>query len=154
MRRVKNLTYEAPLLSGVLSASRSKGNTRGVLEYIGRYTHRVAISNSRILKVENGKVTFRYLDREDGYKKKEETISGVAFLECFLEHIMTPYYRRIRHFWFLANRKKKKNSATIRAQFGVKIEEIAKRTRAEILKKLGVKNHFCIVNIVVVLWSL
>ncbi len=118
----------------VVYAKQAFGSPENVLEYLGRYTHRVAISNYRIIKVDDKMVTFSWLDREDNYTKKLTTITGVAFLERFLEHIMTPYYRRIRHLGFLANRNKKKNLKTIRVQFKVKIEEIKKRSRADVLK--------------------
>lgn len=119
----------------VVYAKQAFGSPENVLEYLGRYTHRVAISNYRILKVDDKSVTFSWLDREDNYTRKEETISGVAFLERFLEHIMPPRFRRIRHYGILANRAKKQNIAIIREQLDVVCEEIVKRTRAEILKE-------------------
>ena len=118
----------------VVYAKKAFGSPASVIEYLGRYTHRVAISNGRILKVDDENVTFQWLDRENGYEKRVECIPGVVFLERFVEHIMPPRFRRIRYYGFLANRKKKENIATIREQFGLAIRLQAKRTRAEVLK--------------------
>lgn len=120
----------------VVYAKKAFGSPESVLEYLGRYTHRVAISNYRILKVDDKMVTFSYLDRKNGYKRQVSTISGVVFLERFIEHIVPPYFRRIRHLGFLGNRSKKRNIEIIRKQFGIIIEYIKKRTKAEILKAL------------------
>jgi hypothetical protein len=79
-----------------------------VLDYLGRYTHRVAIANHRIVKVENGLVTFRYRDRTDGDKCKLMTIAVEEFIRRFLLHVIPESYVRIRHFGFLANRCKKR----------------------------------------------
>jgi hypothetical protein len=84
----------------VVYAKQAFGSPESVVEYLGRYTHRVAISNARILKVTETHVTFSWCDRENGYQKKTETISGVEFLNRFLDHIVPPYFRRIRHLGF------------------------------------------------------
>src|SRR5580704_2628252 len=68
------------------------------------YTHRVAISNHRILSVENGNVTFRWRDYKHGSKKRKMTIPACEFLRRFLLHVLPKSFVRIRHFGFLANR--------------------------------------------------
>ena len=78
-----------------------------VLDYLGRYTHRVAIANHRIVKVEAGSVTFRYRDRSDGDKCKQMTIAVDEFIRRFLLHVLPDSFVRIRHYGFLANRCKK-----------------------------------------------
>lgn len=80
-----------------------------VLKYLGRYTHRIAISNNRILSVEHGKVTFTYKDRSQNNKSKTMTLSADEFIRRYLLHALPKRYTRIRHFGFLSNRVKKKN---------------------------------------------
>jgi hypothetical protein len=75
-----------------------------VLQYLARYTHRVAISNQRLLALENGQVTFRYKDYQRGYRLRTMTLDAVEFLRRFLLHILPRGFQRIRHFGFLANR--------------------------------------------------
>jgi hypothetical protein len=81
-----------------------------VLDYLGRYTHRVAISNNRIVSCDNGKVTFTYKDRKTGQTGKE-TIDAVEFIRRFLLHVLPQRFMRIRHYGFLSNRNKKANVA-------------------------------------------
>jgi len=80
-----------------------------VLDYIGRYTHRVALSNNRIVNVEDGKVTFTYRDRKNADVKKTMTLTAEKFIRRFLLHVLPQGFVRIRHFGFLSNRYKKKN---------------------------------------------
>jgi len=90
-----------------------------VLEYLGRYTHRVAISNHRIVNVENGLVTFRYRDRRGRDKLKQTTIAAQEFVRRFLLHVIPHSYKRIRHFGFLANRCKKRDLTRCRELLGL-----------------------------------
>jgi hypothetical protein len=90
-----------------------------VLDYLGRYTHRVAIANHRIVKVEDGLVTFRYRDRTDGDKCKQMTIAAPEFIRRFLLHVIPDSYKRIRHFGFLANRCKKRDLIRCRELLGL-----------------------------------
>lgn len=85
-----------------------------VIEYLGRYTHRVAISNNRIKKITKTHVTFSYIDRNDNNTKKEITLRGPDFLKRFILHILPHGYTRIRHFGFLSSRNKVKALALIR----------------------------------------
>ena len=78
-----------------------------MLDYFGRYTHRVALSNDRILKVEKGQVTFSYRDRSHGEQKKILTLEAQEFIRRFLPLVLPEGFMRIRHFDFLANRSKK-----------------------------------------------
>jgi len=89
-----------------------------VLEYVGRYTHRVAISNNRILSLENGDVTFAYRDRKKG-TMEEMTIDAVEFIRRFLLHVLPKKFMRIRHIGLLANRWKKDNLRICRNLLGV-----------------------------------
>jgi hypothetical protein len=77
-----------------------------VLQYLARYTHRVAISNHRLISFEAGKVTFRYKDYAHGNKKRKMTLTADEFLRRFLLHVLPRGFVRIRHFGFLANRSR------------------------------------------------
>ncbi|CAI3658181.1 IS91 family transposase [Clostridium neonatale] len=77
-----------------------------VVEYLGRYTHRVAISNTRILSIDNGTVTFKWRDYKDKNKYKVMTISADEFIRRFLIHILPSGFMKIRHYGLLGNRNK------------------------------------------------
>jgi hypothetical protein len=81
-------------------------NASKVIEYLGRYTHRVAISNHRILKLENGMVTFSWRDYRDNNKTKAMTVTAAEFIRRFLLHILPSGFRKIRHYGILASRDK------------------------------------------------
>jgi hypothetical protein len=117
----------------VVYAKQAFGTPESVLEYLGRYTHRVAISNHRILKVTDTHVIFSWLNREEGYRKEIETLPGVEFLERFLDHIVPPCFRRIRHMGFLSNRNKKIALEDIRKQILTHYTEYPRLTRAQVL---------------------
>ena len=74
-----------------------------VLKYLSRYTHKIAISNSRILSFKDGVVTFRYNDRADGNRPKTVSLGAVEFLKRFLLHVVPSGFTRIRYFGFLSN---------------------------------------------------
>lgn len=81
----------------------SLGGPTQTLDYLGRYTHRIAISNSRLLELENGHVHFRYRDRRDGDRLKELALPAEEFIRRFLQHVLPKNFVRLRHFGFLAN---------------------------------------------------
>lgn len=88
----------------VVYAKRPFGGPEHVLRYLGGYTHRVAISNHRLVAFEQGKVTFRWRDSACKNKKRRMTISADEFLRRFLLHLLPGGFVRIRNFGFLANR--------------------------------------------------
>jgi putative transposase/transposase-like zinc-binding protein len=98
----------------IVYAKQPFGSPHTVLDYLGRYTHRVALSNDRIVQVENGKVTLSYQDRKDGSRKKTITLEAPEFIRRFLLHVLPDGFMRIRHFGFLANRAKKQALAQCR----------------------------------------
>ena len=100
--------------SWVVYAKKPFGSPAKVLDYLGRYTHRVALSNDRILEVENGKVTLSYRDRKNRERKKIMTLEAQEFIRRFLLHVLPDGFMRIRHFGFLANRSKKQALARCR----------------------------------------
>ena len=83
------------------------GGPEYVLQYLGRYTHRVAISNHRLVSFADGQVTFRWRDSADHNKQKLRPLPVNEFLSRFLLHILPQGFVRIRHFGFLANRRRK-----------------------------------------------
>ncbi len=95
-----------------------KGKTENVIEYIGRYSFRVAISNERIKDISNGKVTFEYKDYKDESKIKLMTISAEEFIRRFLLHVLPSRFTKIRHFGLLANRNRKTIIALCRILIG------------------------------------
>ena len=86
----------------VVYAKPPLGGPKKVLEYLGRYTHRVAISNSRLLAIEDQQVTFAWKDYRDG-QKKQMTVTADEFIRRFLLHSLPPGFQRIRYYGFLAN---------------------------------------------------
>ena len=77
-----------------------------VFEYLGRYTHKIAISNARIKEVTNTHVSFEYTDRADNYKKKIRRVEGVKFIKLFLQHVLPKQFMKIRNYGFLSSRNK------------------------------------------------
>jgi hypothetical protein len=81
-------------------------NPIAVIEYLGRYTHKVAITNCRIVKFENGNVTFKYRDNKDNGKEKELTITAQKFVSRFLQHVLPTGFQKIRYIGIHSNRNK------------------------------------------------
>src|SRR5437870_2588635 len=102
----------------VVYAKKPFGSPQTVLDYLGRYTHRVALSNDRILKVQNGEVTFTYRDRKDKDRLKTMTLDAEEFIRRFLLHVLPDGFMRVRHFGFLANRSKKQTLTQCRKLLG------------------------------------
>ncbi len=88
----------------VVYAKRPFGGPKQVIEYLGRYTHKVAISNHRIKSIEKGKVSFGYKDYADSSLQKEMTLDATEFLRRFCLHILPKGFRKMRHYGFLSNR--------------------------------------------------
>ena len=95
------------------------GGPRQVLKYLARYTHRVAISNQRLLSFDGEKVTFRWKDYADGNRQKVMTLRGEEFIRRFLLHVLPKGFMRIRYYGFLGSRHGKENLALIRRLLGV-----------------------------------
>jgi hypothetical protein len=88
----------------VVYAKPAFGGPTQVLRYLGRYTHRIAISNHRLLAFDGERVTFRWKDYAHGGKQRKMTLLGTEFLRRFFLHVLPQGFVRIRHFGFLANR--------------------------------------------------
>ena len=91
-----------------------KGSPENVIEYIGRYSFRVAISNERIKNINDGNITFEYKDYKDHSKIKEMTITAEEFIRRFLLHVLPSHFTKIKHYGLLSNKNKKNNIALCR----------------------------------------
>jgi hypothetical protein len=100
-------------------AKRPFGGPEQVLEYLSRYTHRVAISNRRIVSFADHKVTFQWRDYSDGNRSKLSTLDALEFLRRFLMHVLPDRFVRIRYFGFLGNRHRRRNIQLARTLIGV-----------------------------------
>ena len=107
----------------VVYAKRPFGGPEQVLAYLGRYTHRVGISNSRLVSMENGKVAFRWKDYRHHAKSKLMTLEADEFIRRFLLHTLPDGFHRIRHYGFLANGHRDKKLALCRRLLGERSPE-------------------------------
>lgn len=99
----------------VVYAKRPFGGPQQVLDYLGRYTHRVAISNNRLPGLQDGRVTFSWKDYRDGDKTKEMTLDACEFIRRFLLHVLPDGFQKIRYFGLMANRHRATNLALCRS---------------------------------------
>jgi predicted Zn-ribbon and HTH transcriptional regulator len=122
----------------IVYAKKPFGSPHTVLDYLGRYTHRVALSNDRILSVEDGQVTFSYRDRKDKDRLKSMSLDAEEFIRRFLLHVLPDGFMRIRHFGFLANRIKKHALPQCRKLLGLDpaLPQIPKRSAQDLLREL------------------
>ena len=120
---------------------------KGVLQYLGRYTHRIAISNNRILANQNGKVSFLWRDYADDNRQKTMTLKADEFIRRFLLHVLPHRFVRIRHFGLLANRNRKDNIALCREILADKSspkENLKKETwQEQLLRIAGIDVTIC-----------
>lgn len=123
--------------SWVVYAKAPFAGPESVIEYLGRYTHKTAISNHRLQGVEEGKITFRYKDYRNGSKQKSMQLAAMEFLRRFCLHILPPGFRRMRHYGILSNFHKAKALAAARASLGVDPATLPpKKPRAERVRDL------------------
>jgi hypothetical protein len=125
----------APLrrVEWVVYAKRPFGGPEAVLAYLARYTHRVAIANSRLIAIDDNIVTFRWKDYRaraasaggDAWMKKSMTLPAFEFIRRFLLHVLPDGFHRIRHYGFLASGRRVANIAKIRSVLGVHQAEAA-----------------------------
>ena len=102
--RFRSLCERLRRTSWVVYAKPPFGGPEQVLKYLARYTHRVAIANSRITAIDSDSVSFRYQDYARGHRNRVMTLAAVEFLRRFLQHVLPERFVRIRHYGFLANR--------------------------------------------------
>lgn len=94
-------------------------NVEEVIDYLGRYTHRVAISNNRLLKLEANQITFQYRDRSNNDIIKLMTLEASEFIRRFLLHILPDGFVKIRHYGLLSSRNRKNKLTRCMALLGV-----------------------------------
>lgn len=128
-------------------------SAKHVVKYLGRYTHRIAISNARIKKYEDNKVTFSYKDYSDHNQIKEMTLDDTEFFRRYMMHVLPPNFMKIRHYGFLGNRNKEERIKAVRTATNTKnpgpllidyeqiISDILKRD-VSICIKCGQKRHY------------
>jgi hypothetical protein len=121
--RWKNLLDNLYRLQWVVYAKAPFAGPEHVYRYLGRYTHRVAISNHRLVSLTEGKVQFHWRDYADGQKKKTLTLDAVEFIRRFLLHALPPRFVRIRHYGLLAGKNVKTKLVLARELLGVHSEE-------------------------------
>ena len=108
------------------------GDAAQVLDYLGRYTHRIAISNHRLLEVAKGQVRFSYRDYQADGQRKEMSLPAVEFIRRFLQHVLPRQFVRIRHYGLLAPCCRKRQLARCRALLGHYAADVSPpTTRAE-----------------------
>ncbi len=126
-------------------AKRPFAGPEQVLEYLGRYTHRVAISNNRIQSIDNGKVIFTYKDRANNNELKTMTVTAKEFIRRFLLHVLPSGFMKIRYFGFLSNKNKGEAIPLIRklADSDDEWPEKKKETVIEMLFRVTGKDITC-----------
>jgi len=113
--------YLAPLgkVEWVVYAKPPFAGPQQVLDYVGRYTHRVAISNNRLLNIDNGHVSFRWKDYRENNQQKTMNLSALEFVRRFLLHVLPNGFQRIRYYGFLSNRYRQQKLAQCRQLLGM-----------------------------------
>jgi hypothetical protein len=119
--RTAFFAYLAPVRQAewVVYAKRPFAGPEQVLDYVGRYTHRVALSNNRLLDIAEGKVSFRYKDYRHDAQQKAMTLDAEEFIRRFLLHVLPQGFQRIRYYGFLGNRYRKEKLARCRHLLGM-----------------------------------
>jgi hypothetical protein len=116
----------------VVYAKRPFSGPASVVEYLGRYTHKIAISNHRIKSHEAGKVTFSYKDYRHGSVKKEMTLDGAEFIRRFALHILPRGFVRIRHYGICSSTSKQQCAVVIKAQLKAPAQMVIIKEAAEV----------------------
>ncbi|MBN4081529.1 IS91 family transposase [bacterium AH-315-C07] len=121
----------------VVYAKKPFGNAAKVIKYLGRYTHRIAISNHRIISIDNNRVSFKYKDYRDKSIPKVMALTAVEFIRRFLLHVLPKGFFKIRYYGLLASRNKKKNLRVCRKLLNASpLEKVNDQNWQELLKRL------------------
>jgi hypothetical protein len=129
----------------VVYAKQPFGGAQQVISYLGRYTHRTAISDNRILEVNHTEVVFTWKDYKNNYAKQTTNLPGIEFLRLFCLHILPPGFTRIRHFGFLSSASKAKSLHLIRTALKVApiIDTTKKQQQEIVFERMGIKQGMC-----------
>lgn len=98
----------------VVYAKKPFGSPAQVIKYLGRYTHRVGISEQRIVSIDDERVCFTWIDRAHGHKRKKMTLPLETFMDRFLMHLLPKGMRKIRYFGYMSNRDRGKSIEQVR----------------------------------------
>lgn len=107
----------------VVYAKRPFGSSKSVIEYLGRYTHKIAISNHRIKSIDDKTVTFTYKDYKSGAVKKQMTLTHEEFIRRFALHILPKRFVKIRHYGFLSSNWKRQKLLVLQEKMQVRLPE-------------------------------
>lgn len=137
----RSLMNELYAANWVVYAKPPFAGPEAVLKYLGRYTHRIAIANSRIVELTDTTVSFTWKDYADGNKRKTMTLTHGEFIRRFLMHVVPSRFVRIRYYGFLSQAAKKEKLTLCKKALGVKIskplsDDIDKKTWDLLLKEL------------------
>jgi hypothetical protein len=115
----QNIREELWKKNWVVFAKRPFGSPKAVVEYLGRYTHKIAISNNRIKEIGKDTVSFGYKDYKQKAKKKEMTLTHAEFIRRFAMHILPKGFVKIRHYGFLSSTWKRKKLKALQHKLGI-----------------------------------
>lgn len=127
----------------VVYAKQSFGSPKQVIEYLGRYTHKIAISNHRIAEITNDAVTFRYKDYRDVSKNKMMTLPAMEFMRRFSLHILPKGFMRIRHYGILSSKRKQKTLPLIHEQLNSRYQKMESKDWKQISTDLNYNPDCC-----------
>ena len=141
----ENLIRSLFKVKWLIYAKRPFAGPEQVLEYLGRYTHRVAISNNRIESIDNDQVRFKYRDRTDNNTVKTITASAHEFIRRFLLHVLPENFMKIRYFGFLSHRNKKQAVNLIRQLIdpNASLPQKTQETYLEMMQRLTGQDLLC-----------
>jgi hypothetical protein len=131
LRRVEWVVYAKPPFGG----------PRQVLRYLGRYTHRVAIANSRLVALDAGRVTFTYREYRQNNAERRMTLEAEEFLRRFLQHVLPRGFKRIRSYGLLANRTRRDKLARCRQLLGVREQPETRQSDVESVERTLEHEH-------------
>ena len=142
----KDLLISCAQKNWVVYSKEPFAGPKQVIAYLGQYTHRIAITNYRLVKIENDEVYFKVRDRENPAEKKIMVLNAKEFMRRFLLHVLPKHYVRIRHFGLLGSRLKKLKIAIVRQIQGViaKVKLATQDSWQEVLKRVtGIDVDLC-----------
>ena len=136
-KSLMNILYKK---AWVVYTKKPFGNAAKLIKYLGKYTHRVALSNSRILDIKNQKVSFKWKDYADNNKQKIMTLDANEFIRRFLSHTLPKGFCEIRYYGIMANKTKKNNLILIRKILKISLKslyQISETWQQQLLRLTG-----------------
>ncbi|SVD05998.1 uncharacterized protein METZ01_LOCUS358852 [marine metagenome] len=123
-------------------AKPSFNGPKSVIQYLGQYVHKIAISNWRLIKLEEDIVSFIYRDRKNGNIKKSISLHALEFMKRFLQHVLPYQFSKIRSYGFLANRCKKESLIIVKNLLGISVENTNPAPLKEQLLMDSIQNEY------------